>query len=256
MTTEDIAAEMQDLRLKIVQLKSRKLRARAGLESEEQGKIRLELARARDRFRYLKGRDRCLDRSRKLYKDPDFVTKQKLARSSEEFKARNRERDKTKYATDPKVATRKKLAAAKYREENADKCKVTIAKWRAANPKYASAYIKKKRRDDIVFALKLRLRNRFRQVLNGGRKHGRSIDLVGCSWLELKEHIEKQFKPGMTWENRSEWHVDHKLPCKMFDLTDPEQQRKCFHFSNLQPLWAQENWDKNAKILPEHLLTP
>ena len=61
------------------------------------------------------------------------------------------------------------------------------------------------------------------------------------------EHIEKQFKPGMTWERYGEWHVDHIRPCASFDLTDPEQQTICFNYENLQPLWAIDNMKKGAK---------
>ncbi len=61
--------------------------------------------------------------------------------------------------------------------------------------------------------------------------------------------LEKQFKSGMTWENRSLWHIDHKRPVSSFDLTKPEEQKLCFHYTNLQPLWAVENLRKSAKVL-------
>ena len=61
------------------------------------------------------------------------------------------------------------------------------------------------------------------------------------------KYIEAQFKPGMTWERYGEWHVDHIRPCASFDLTDPKQQKICFHYSNLQPLWAADNIKKGAK---------
>ncbi len=51
----------------------------------------------------------------------------------------------------------------------------------------------------------------------------------------------------MTWDNYGKWQIDHKIPCASFDLTDPEQQKSCFHFSNLQPLWAKDNNSKGAK---------
>jgi hypothetical protein len=56
----------------------------------------------------------------------------------------------------------------------------------------------------------------------------------------------------MTWENhgRYGWHIDHIRPCASFDLADPEQQRKCFHYTNLQPLWASENMRKGDKWEP------
>ncbi len=64
------------------------------------------------------------------------------------------------------------------------------------------------------------------------------------------DHIESQFHlwPGMSWDNMNEWHVDHRQPCKSFDLRDEAQQRRCFHFSNLQPLWACDNLAKGARV--------
>ena len=68
-----------------------------------------------------------------------------------------------------------------------------------------------------------------------------TLELVGCSIAELVKHLEQQFVAGMTWENRHAWHIDHVRPIASFDLTDPDQCRACFHFSNLQPLWAADN---------------
>jgi len=72
------------------------------------------------------------------------------------------------------------------------------------------------------------------------------MELIGCSAEELVAHLEAQFTEGMTWENYGEWHVDHVRPCASFDLTDPAQQRQCFHHTNLQPLWAEENLTKGS----------
>lgn len=72
--------------------------------------------------------------------------------------------------------------------------------------------------------------------------------LVGCTARELVGHLESLFLSGMTWENRRLWHIDHKRPCASFDLTDPEQQKACFRYTNLQPLWAEDNLRKGAKL--------
>ena len=95
-----------------------------------------------------------------------------------------------------------------------------------------------------------RLRPRVIKVLDGRIKHGRTMELLGCSAAEFRAHIERQFTPGMGWHNMGEWHVDHVVPCAAFDLSDPEQQRACFHYSNLRPLWAGENRDK-SDLLPD-----
>ena len=61
-------------------------------------------------------------------------------------------------------------------------------------------------------------------------------------------HLEKSFKPGMTRENYGKWHIDHIRPCSSFDLSKPEEQSICFHYSNLMPLWAEENLKKGSKL--------
>lgn len=82
-------------------------------------------------------------------------------------------------------------------------------------------------------------------------KSKRIRELIGITIPELKNYLEKQFKPGMTWENYGfyGWHIDHRLPLISFDLTNPEEQKKAFHYTNLQPLWAKENHQKRSKIL-------
>lgn len=87
-----------------------------------------------------------------------------------------------------------------------------------------------------------------RQALRGIHNAG-CLEMLGCSILEFRKYLEAQFISGMTWENYGlrGWHIDHKRPCAKFDLTDPAQQRECFHFSNLQPLWAIDNLKKGSK---------
>jgi hypothetical protein len=84
---------------------------------------------------------------------------------------------------------------------------------------------------------------------SGCQKSNKTVVLLGCSVPEFRAHIEKQFQSWMTWENhgRYTWHLDHIKPCAAFDLTDPAQQLACMHFSNWQPLSADENLRKGAK---------
>jgi hypothetical protein len=81
-----------------------------------------------------------------------------------------------------------------------------------------------------------------------GKKSGKTYELTGCTIAELCRHIESKFVGGMSWSNRHLWQIDHIHPCSKFDLTDPVQQKKCFHWTNLQPLWAVDNIRKGAKI--------
>ena len=82
---------------------------------------------------------------------------------------------------------------------------------------------------------------------NGARKAARTMELVGCTIAEIRAHLESKFWLGMTWKNcgRNGWHIDHIRPCDSFDLEDPDQQRICFHFTNLQPLWEANNISKS-----------
>lgn len=102
--------------------------------------------------------------------------------------------------------------------------------------------------NDKGFKILQRCRKRMYDALKGYVKSGRTSDLLGCSADYLKKYIEKQFKPGMTWENYGEWHVDHIIPCAIFDFTKEAEQKECFHYSNLQPLWASENLSKSDKV--------
>ena len=93
--------------------------------------------------------------------------------------------------------------------------------------------------------------NRVAIALKGGHKKTSSTKLLGCSIEHLRDHLESQFEEGMSWDNHSMtgWHIDHIRPCASFDLTDEAQQRECFHYKNLQPLWAKDNLSKNAKYI-------
>jgi len=124
----------------------------------------------------------------------------------------------------------------------------------ADNKRYQKKHRKKltqkyldRRKNDPNFKLLTILRGRIKDVLRGHSKSDSTINVLGCTIEELWQHLEKQFQPNMTKENHGEWHVDHIIPCTSFDLTDPKQQVKCFHYTNLQPLWALDNLKKGQK---------
>ncbi len=100
------------------------------------------------------------------------------------------------------------------------------------------------RRKKLDFRLTKSLRDRLYKAIKRDNKVDSSKELVGCSINKLKEHLENQFNSKMNWENYGKWHIDHIRPCNSFDLSNREQQKLCFHYLNLQPLWGTEN---NAK---------
>lgn len=102
-------------------------------------------------------------------------------------------------------------------------------------------YEKNKRSTDINFKLTKNLRSRVRVVMRSKKvgKRNKTHELIGCTVSELKDHLESKFLPTMSWENYGKlWHIDHIIPCNSFDLTIEEQQKKCFNYKNLQPLFA------------------
>ena len=122
--------------------------------------------------------------------------------------------------------------------------------------------VKNKRKINFSFKILCTLRARMHDVLKGRTKSDTTKNLIGCSIEELKKHLESQFKPGMNWDNygtgyndkgMQEWHIDHITPCASFDLSKESEQRKCFHYTNLQPLWALENRLKGNKIIKNNL---
>lgn len=114
---------------------------------------------------------------------------------------------------------------------------------------YKRKYECLKRANDENYNLYLKLASRIRCALKEQKKSARTMELVGCSLMELRNWLTMQFTEGMTWVNygRFGWHIDHVKPCAMFDLTDPDQQTKCFHYTNLQPMWWNDNISKGAK---------
>jgi hypothetical protein len=109
-------------------------------------------------------------------------------------------------------------------------------------------YYNKRRKIDNNFRLKINLRSRLTKAINSKNKSNNTMVLLGIPNIEfLWKHLEKTFKEGMTRENYGKWHVDHIIPCSSFDLSKPEEQSKCFHYSNLQALWAKENLFKSNK---------
>lgn len=158
---------------------------------------------------------------------------------------------------------------ASYRAANPEKVKDCMAVSRAKNLEAYKARDKeykklpsvvdrrnsmRRRRyaEDPQFKLALRVRNRLNLALKHRSRPSSLITGVGCSIAELVAHIEAQFAPGMSWVNwgrgKGKWHLDHIIPLSSFDLTDPLQFAKATHYSNLQPLWEEDNLKKGSHV--------
>lgn len=133
--------------------------------------------------------------------------------------------------------------------------RLNASRRREARRQHPEKYRKIQRREmaeqmkNPQFRMRRNLRKRAYKALKGISKSAATLSLLGCSVEHLAYHLESQFRPGMTRENYgSVWEIDHIKPCASFNLLDPEQQRTCFHWTNLQPLFSEENRRKSNKV--------
>jgi hypothetical protein len=171
---------------------------------------------------------------------------------------RIRQKDRDRHTANPE---KKRSNARRYRAAHIEECTKRATEWAKKNPEakraiqmrynknnpgHKTRYEKERIERDPVYAMVKRLRHRVHCAIRAanGKKATNTIDLIGCTPHQLKEHLESLFKPAMSWANRHRWHIDHKRPCASFDLADTEQQFECFHYTNLQPLWAEDNLRK------------
>jgi hypothetical protein len=151
----------------------------------------------------------------------------------------------------------------KYKEKNKEKiqeykkqyAKDNKEKLQQYHKEYCKTYTKIKRSKDITFKIKTNLRSRINNAIKtqSSNKAYKTIELLGCTGKEAKVYLESLFQTGMSWDNygfgNDKWNIDHIIPIASFDLTDPEEQKKCFHYTNLQPLWQPDNLKKGNKII-------
>jgi len=206
----------------------------------------------------------CQKRDKKEYKKRNV---EKIRKAGREYYHNNKEKS-AEYAR--KNREKINLRKQKWREDNKDKSKAYMKEYkkqyviknREKIRVEKNEYIKKRRANDSGFKTQIILRTRMRQLINSGKmkKHKTSITefakfVVGLTQKEFLDYIEAQFYPHpitgkkMTWKNQGHrgWHLDHIKPVSKFDLTKWEEQLKCFHYSNIQPLWAEDNLKKSDK---------
>lgn len=123
--------------------------------------------------------------------------------------------------------------------------------WSKANKEKENAmqrrWASRQRKTNPSFRIEASLRGRIWHALRGRGKADSFKNLLGCSVNELRSWLSGWFRPGMSWENYGNvWHIDHHKPCALFNLLEPEQQKQCFHYLNLRPLFAEENLRKGS----------
>lgn len=175
--------------------------------------------------------------------------KEKIKKQTNKYYYDNHEERKRQKNEYQKTSETYKNYQKKYFNENRDELiKTNNERYHKNKKKYFVKWYenkKQKLKTNIEFKLKEILSSRMRMAImnHKGKKDTSSIELLGADIQTVRNHLEKQFLEGMSWDNHSiiGWHIDHIKPCDSFDLTDVEEQKKCFHYTNLQPLWYKDN---------------
>lgn len=161
--------------------------------------------------------------------------------------------DRSKYykAYRERYPEKVKAIQKKAREMNKERNNALVRAWREKNKnKRNEQYNKKMNEPGSICKIAHILRARVLHAIKNNRikihKKVNTVELIGCTVEEVREHIESQFTEGMSWDNYGlyGWHIDHIKPISTFNLADPEQQKQCFHYTNLRPLWASDNWSR------------
>lgn len=180
--------------------------------------------------------------------------KERRAKTLKDYYDKNKEviavKGKIRYYDDVEKTRETKLKSY-HKNKDKDSNIQRVKKYRKENRSKLNAWERNKKQTDPIYKLSATVRNRIKVFLNKNNitKKNKTFELVGCTPQQLKEHLEKQFREGMTWENHGKygWHIDHIIP--LSSATTEEELYKLCHFTNLQPLWAEENLSKGNRIL-------
>jgi len=139
-------------------------------------------------------------------------------------------------------------------KKNQEKRRRWCQRYRDNHPKHHTTYQRNREATDVSFRMERRIRSRiYNAVRRGyGSKSVKTTSLLGCSIESFKIYLESRFTPEMSWGNYGKvWEIDHIMPCAIFDLSKREHQKRCFHFSNLQPLLVSDNRSKRDSVITD-----
>lgn len=179
--------------------------------------------------------------------------KEKIKQDRKEYNLKNRDTINQKlkeyYLKNQEIIKQKRREYRSSKSKNKRPVKQNVPKDKESTRKHRNFIRKIKLKEDPQYKFIHYTRNRIGRTLKNKTKCAKTKDLLGCTIEKAVKHIESLFKEGMTWDNWSSkgWHLDHIKPIASFDQSDPEQQKACWHYTNLQPLWWWENLSKGAK---------
>jgi len=154
-----------------------------------------------------------------------------------------------KYRENPEFVEKEKERRRLYYQNNIEKerekRKLYYHNNKEQERKKSNEWKKNKLKIDPLERIKKNIRDRVREYLTGENKSKRTFDIIGLDKEKFKSYIENKFTEGMTWENYGKWHLDHIKPLYLSE--NEEDLIKLNHYTNLQPLWAEDNLKKNRK---------
>jgi hypothetical protein len=173
----------------------------------------------------------------------------------EYYKEYDKNRDKNKIKIRQKINYEKnkekiKEQVKEYNINNKEKIKEYNKTYRKNNKEKININNKNRKKINPLFKLMCNIRTRIRTsiIKKGYTKQSKTYQILGCSYEDFKQHIERQFTKGMTWENQGQWHLDHIYPVSL--AKDEQELIRLNHYTNFQPMWALENIIKGKKIIP------
>jgi len=140
------------------------------------------------------------------------------------------------------------LISINYNKLNPDKNKTHRVTWYKKNSKDLIVKLRERRHTDLLYKLRIGIRTRLKMAIKYNSKGGSVIELLGIDIVGLKSYLESKFIGNMSWDNYGlyGWHIDHIIPLSSAK-TEDEFYKLC-HYTNLQPLWAKDNWKKGNKF--------
>ena len=200
-----------------------------------------EKERDRKKVWYEANKERLKAKSKSYYE----ANKEKLKAYYESNKEKLNTQSKAHYEANKE---KRKAQNKEYREANREKRKAQNKAYREANRERLNAYLNQRRAKDPFLKMKCNLRVRTSQAFrNGGyKKNTKTAETLGAEFQEVFDHLENLFTEGMEWSNQGEWHIDHIIP--LASANTKEELIALCHYTNLQPLWAEDNLSKGSKL--------
>lgn len=198
-----------------------------------------------------KYREKNIDKINQKQKEYALKNKAKISTGRKKYAEKNKSKI-ISYQKEYNIKNKKEVTIKKrsYYLRNREKFLAYRKEYAEKNRDNINKHTRKRYSADIRFKIANNLRRKLSNIIRSAKakKAADTFLILGCDINFFIKHIENQFLQGMSWSNHGKfgWHLDHIRPISSFDIIDHEQQKKCFHYTNLQPLWAFDNLSKGS----------